>query len=554
MALAGEEPASPPWPLIMALVVLVPECISLLAMLLQRSKIGSTVPKELEGIYEPEDYNKSNEYTRAKSTFGLLKDVFDLVVFFSFWFLRGFPFLDSICSSFQFSEIVTGLIFMAIMSVVQTLIGLPWDIYSTFVLEERFGFNKTTPWTFVKDRIKGLALTMLLGGPLLYIVLWFFISAGPNAWLYVFLTITTFQVTLLFLMPVLILPLFMEMISLPEGVAVITGEQKGDGAPAFLFTRVFYAHDEQSGGRPAWVTKDRRFAGSKEGGKLSLHWSDDASSGASPGWVISEGLPDAQGTIYARTTQSPEDATEWSLTDGALALAKKSAENSSEALVKEPLKSTSANVGSLRKRLLELADRLGYTGANIFVIDGSSRSAHSNAFCTGFGRFRRICLFDTLLPLMEESEIIAILGHEIGHDRLYHVHTQLVFSIAFSFVMLYAMGQFITSVAISQAFFVPVPKVYLGLVFFSIAWSPINFVVSIPLTLRSRMNEFAADRYSVDADETHAAFLGNGLKKLMRKSKANLTPHPFFVFLTYSHPPLDIRLEALKLYHKKKHG
>jgi len=380
---------------------------------------------------------------------------------------------------------------------------------------------------------------------LLYIILWFFISAGPNAWFYVFLTLTTFQVVLLFLMPVLILPLFMEMISLPEGTAVITGEQKGDASPAFLFTRVFYAHDEQLRGRPAWVTRDRRFAGAKAGGTLSLHWSDDDSDGASPGWVISEGLPDAQGAVYARTTQSPEDdATEWSLTDEATA-----------GLVKESaLKSTVANVGSLRKRLLELADRLGYTGANIFVIDGSSRSAHSNAFCTGFGRFRRICLFDTLLPLMEESEIIAILGHEIGHDRLYHVHTHLVFSIAFSFVILYAMGQFITSVAISQAFFVPVPKVYLGLVFFAIAWSPINFVVNIPLTAQSRMNEFAADRYSVDADETHAAFLGNGLKKLMRKSKANLTPHSFLVFLTYSHPPLDVRLEALKLYHKKKHG
>jgi len=462
--------------------------------------------------------------------------------------------LDRFCSSFQFSEIVTGLIFMAIMSLVQTLIGLPWDIYRTFVLEESFGFNKTTPLTFVKDMVKGLCLAVVLGGPLLYIVLWFFISAGPNAWFYVFLTLTTFQVVLLFLMPVLILPLFMEMISLPEGTAIITGEQKGDGSPAFLFTRVFYAHDNQLAGRPAWVTKDRRFAGSKAGGTLSLYWSDDESGGTSPGWVISEGLPDVQGVIYARTAKSPEDATEWSLTDEATALANKAVENSSEALVKEPLKSTAANVGSLRKRLLELADRLGYTGANIFVIDGSSRSAHSNAFCTGFGRFRRICLFDTLLPLMEESEIIAILGHEIGHDRLYHVHTRLVFSIAFSFVMLYAMGQFITSAAISQAFFVSDPKEYLGLVFFSIAWSPINFVVSIPLTVQSRWNEFAADRYSVDADETHAAFLGGGLKKLMRKSKANLTPHPFFVFLTYSHPPLDVRLEALKMYYKKKHG
>merc|ERR1719313_3000389 len=101
---------------------------------------------------------------------------------------------------------------------------------------------------------------------------------------------------------------------------------------------------------------------------------------------------------------------------------------------KDSLSTICVDIGSLRQRLLDLAERLGYQGASIFVIDGSSRSAHSNAFCTGFGKFRRICLFDTLLPVMEECETIAILAHEIGHDRLFHVHTQLVISIAYLFV------------------------------------------------------------------------------------------------------------------------
>merc|ERR1719463_557357 len=100
---------------------------------------------------------------------------------------------------------------------------------------------------------------------------------------------------------------------------------------------------------------------------------------------------------------------------------------------------TRVDVGTLRKDLLNLADRLGYHGASIFVIDGSARSAHSNAFCIGFGKFRRICLFDTLLSAMDEDEIVAVLGHEIGHDRLYHVHITLIITIAYMAVQFYAL-------------------------------------------------------------------------------------------------------------------
>merc|ERR1712217_601370 len=193
-------------------------------------------------------------------------------------------------------------------------------------------------------------------------------------------------------------------------------------------------------------------------------------------------------------------------------------------------------------------------GANIFVIDGSTRSAHSNAFCMGFGKFRRICLFDTLLPMLEEEEIIAVLGHEIGHDRLFHVHTSLVIGIIHSFVMFWAMGQFLTSTIISNAFFVTEPKVYLGIILFSVVWGVVDFVFSIPMTIQSRSNEYAADRYSIDADKSFAKGLGDGLKKLMKRSKANLTPHPFFAFLTYSHPPLDVRLQAIEAHRKLKWG
>lgn len=556
----AEESDSLRWPLMVAGALAVPEAISLLGMLLQRSRIGSPVPEELEGLYDLGEYETSNRYTKAKSNVGLLKDLYDLVIFYAFWFMHGFPWADAICASLGMSQIFTGLAFFAFVSFGFNLLDLPWDIYQTFVLEERFGFNKTTPWTFAKDRLKAVALMAALGGPLLYAVLWFFISAGPNAWLWVFVTLTTFQMVLLFLMPALILPLFMEMIPLPEGSALVTNKT-GAGFPDFLSGRLFYSNGT-SGDKPCWTTKDRRFAGTTAGSVLSICWQ-------STQWVIIEGEPDAGGATYATCasealdSKTASDGLSWQLTSvGEAAVAQHSADGSAgeggaaakDPLVKEGLRTTCADVGSLRSKLLALADKLGYHGASIFVIDGSSRSEHSNAFCTGFGSFRRICLFDTLLPVMSEDEIVAVLGHEIGHDRLYHVHTRLVFGIAYSFIMLYALGQFLTSSTISSAFFVPTPKVYVGMMLFSIVWSVVDFAVSIPLTVQSRMNEFAADRYAVEANGLYGPLLGSALKKLMKKSKANLTPHPFYVFLTYSHPPLDGRLKAIRAHQQLKHG
>lgn len=340
------------------------------------------------------------------------------------------------------------------------------------------------------------------------------------------------------------------------------GELDKETSLNFLSTRAFYAHEKECNGKPCWVTKDRRFAGAKSGATLSISWSTAGDAGSR--WVLADGEPGAEGaTVYAVAplSESPKsgEKTEWEVTQEAKDLAAQRATDSAagtaaEPLVKDQLTTTFVDVGSLREKLLELANRLNYTGANIFVIDGSSRSAHSNAFCTGFGRFRRICLFDTLLPLMEEQEIIAVLGHEIGHDRLFHVHTMLVFSLSYIFVMLFAMGQFLTSASISSAFYVSEPKVYLGIVLFSVVWGVIDFAVSIPQVCMSRMNEFAADRYSVDANETYAKSLGDGLKKLMRKSKANLTPHPLYAFLNYSHPPLDQRLKAICEYNQKRYN
>lgn len=554
LGMAGDG-GEPPWPLIFAAIVLVPEIIMLTAFLLQRSRIGSKLPEALEGIYDTKEYDVSNQYTKAKSDLKLVKDIVDLIFFFSFWFLRGFPWLDNHAVSFGLSTIPTGLVFLALFGLIFYVVDLPFEIYSTFVLEERFGFNKCTPLTFVKDRLKGLALAVLIGAPLMYAILWFFSTFHQNGWLYVFLTVAGVQLVLMFLMPVLILPLFMEMIPLPTGTALVTEEVEKAGSDNFLSARVFYGHDATPGGKASWMTKDRRFAGGKNGVSLSIYFAtaDQESAG---NWVISEGEPGAGGVVYATSStlqEGPGSTSSWSLTTFAKTeLAKSSEADGISLLSKDTLGMTHVDIGNLRQRLLDLANKLGYKGASIFVIDGSSRSSHSNAFCMGFGKFRRICLYDTLLPLMTEDEIVSVLGHEIGHDRLYHVHTTLAITIVYMAIQFYALGQFIGSDVIAQGFFVPTPKVYLGFVLFSMVWGVVDFVFSIPLTIQTRMNEYAADRYSVDADPNHAKQLGTGLKKMMKKSKANLTPHPLYVFLTYSHPPLDVRLEAIDDYAASK--
>lgn len=552
------------WPLVVAVTVLVPEVVDLVAKLLQRSRIGSPVPAELTGIYDPGEYETSNRYTRAKANVGLLKDAFDLGVFYAFWFLHGFPWLDSFCTSLGFqSEVVTGLIFFGIIGLASSLLDLPWAVYRTFVLEESFGFNKTTLATFIKDILKVVALSVALGGPLLAVVLWFFITVGPYAWLVVWAVLTTFQLVLFFLMPVLILPLFFKLIPLPEGTAIVT-TKTGKDFPEFLSTRLFYSR-EPFAAKPCWRTLDSRFAGAQQGSTLSIAWCEDRSC-----WAICEGEPSGQvlpPVLYAMCAGDVAGACklaegpQWTLTTEARAAVKESAENGRAArasvadpLVMEGLRSTCVDVGALRRKLFTLAERLGYHGASIFVIDGSARSEHSNAFCTGFGRFRRICLFDTLLPLMEEEEIVAVLGHEIGHDRLYHVHTTLCVSLVYSLLMLAVLGQFLTSTAISRAFFVAEPKVYVGIVLFSVIWSVVEFVVQIPMTMMSRSNEFSADRYAVDADPSYAALLTTALTKLSKKSKSNLTPHPFYAFLKYSHPPLDTRFAAIRAYHAARYG
>ncbi|CAK9088348.1 CAAX prenyl protease 1 (A-factor-converting enzyme) (Prenyl protein-specific endoprotease 1) (PPSEP 1) [Durusdinium trenchii] len=543
------------WPYLVAAIVALPELVKFTASLLQRSRIGSPVPEELAGIYDQEESETALRYSFAKSTFGLCHTMVDLVVFFGFWLLGGFPLLDQFCGRLHLSTVWTGVVYIMLLMGLSQAMYLPWDIYFTFVLEEKFGFNKTTVATFIRDRVKAGLLAVLLGIPILAVVLWFLSSFGTGAWLWVWIFVSSVQVLLLFLMPVLLLPLFMEMIPLPDGQAIITEEAGEDGKalPPFLSGRVFYAKNDS-----AYATRDRRFTGAKVGDGLAVLPFVGGS------WVISSGNGEKVETVHATSSEKGTQIAAgtritFQLSEEVKQLALQGVEGqaSGDPLVPAAANTVTAvcvNAGSLRTSLLSLANRLGYHGASIYVIDGSARSAHSNAFCTGFGSFRRICLFDTLLPLLSEDEILAVLGHEIGHDRMYHVHSMLVMSLAYFFVMMYALGHFLSSPALSAAFLAPEPKVYLMVIFFSIVWEPVDFFINLLMKVLSRFNEYQADRYSVAADKKYARLLGDSLKKMMRKSKVNLTPHPFHVFLNNSHPELDARLKAIRNYHEKHYN
>ncbi|MFC2062915.1 M48 family metallopeptidase [Chloroflexota bacterium] len=375
------------------------------------------VPTKLEGVYRPEEYQKSQDYLRSRTRFGFAISSFSLVVLLIFWFSGGFNFLAQLVRSWELGAILSGLIFISIILIAYQFLMLPFSIYATFVIEEHFGFNRSTPRLFVMDRLKGLVLTLLLGGTLLSGILALFTYAGNYAWLYCWLAVTLFQFFLQFIAPVWIMPLFNKFTPL------------------------------------------------------------------------------------------------------------------------EP--------GQLRDAIESYARSAGNRISNIFVIDSSKRSTKSNAFFTGFGRTKRIALFDTLIEKHSVPELVAILAHEIGHHKKGHVLQGMVISILHTGLIFYLLSVLLNNPGLYQAFYMQAPSLYAGLVFFGLLYTPVEMLLSIALNAFSRRNEYEADRFATETTEEPEDFKG-ALKNLAADNLANLTPHPFYVFLNYSHPTLLGRLSAIK--------
>jgi STE24 endopeptidase len=391
--------------------------IELVSNLLNLKSLSSQPPEAFRDLYDPEKYKQSQEYTRARTRFHLFEAAAGLIVLLAFWLIGGFAWLDQMARNWFFSPIISGLFYFAALGVGSSLLSLPFQIYSTFVIEERFGFNRTSWRTFCLDRIKAMVLTAVLGGVLLAALLWFFERSGTQAWLWAWLATTLFILVAQFVAPVWIMPLFNKFTPLEEG--------------------------------------------------------------------------------------------------------------------------------ELKERIRRYAESVNFPFRDIYVVDGSKRSSKANAFFTGFGRSRRIALFDTLVSEQTGDELLAVLAHEVGHFKKKHVLYMMAVSIIHTGLLFFLLSLFLNSKGLFAAFGMNQTSVYGGFVIFGLLYEPVSLLLSIAMNAYSRSNEFAADRFSVETG-LQPEHLISSLEKLSVKNLSNLTPHPFYVFLHYSHPPLRDRIAALR--------
>lgn len=207
-------------------------------------------------------------------------------------------------------------------------------------------------------------------------------------------------------------------------------------------------------------------------------------------------------------------------------------------------KQTPLPEGSLRDKIEAYANKEGFKLHKIFVIDGSKRSTKANAYFSGFGSEKRVTLYDTLINDLEEEEIVAVLAHEVGHYRKNHIIINLIFSVLTTGLTLWLLSLFVGNPLLSQALGVEEPSFHLGLVAFGILYSPISELTGLIMNYLSRKFEYQADNFARRTFKGEP--LVTGLKKLSKNSLSNLTPHPAYVFVHYSHPPLSKRLGNLQ--------
>ncbi|HKL17017.1 MAG TPA: M48 family metallopeptidase [Patescibacteria group bacterium] len=201
--------------------------------------------------------------------------------------------------------------------------------------------------------------------------------------------------------------------------------------------------------------------------------------------------------------------------------------------------------GNLRKAIFNYAKKIGYPLKNIFIMDGSRRSSKSNAFFMGLGKNKKIALFDTLVKKHNIQEIVSILGHEIGHYKKKHILMHILISILNLGLMFYLFSLFLESYDFFNAFGLSEPSIYVGIVIFGFLYTPISYIVSVFTNWLFRRFEYQADYFAKKTTGTYK-HLVEALKKLAVNNLSNLYPHPFYVFLYYSHPPLLKRIKALK--------
>jgi STE24 endopeptidase len=296
------------------------------------------------------------------------------------------------------------------------LLNMPFSLYSTFVIEERFGFNKTKIGTYFADKIKGFALAALLGGGLLYLLVWFVGMLDQDFWLWFWGLLTLLLLAFQFIYTTVLMPVFNKL---------------------------------------------------------------------------------------------------------------------------QPLEQ-----GDLRTAIETYCNGVKFPLTNIMVMNGSKRSTKANAFFAGFGRNKRIVLYDTLIDQLSENELVAVLAHEVGHYKHRHIRQSFLLSTLNIGVLLFVLSRLLFEPSLSLALGANEAGIHLGLLTFVLLFSPVSRLTDLLFNALSRRNEFQADAFASGTYDGDA--LGKALIKLHVGTLSNLRPHPAYVFVHFSHPPLLRRLAAIR--------
>ncbi len=382
---------------------------------LNLKNLSPKLPEEAKGIYDEEKYRKSQEYYKMNHNFSMLTSAISLAGLLLMLFLNGFAYMDSFVRSYTDNSILMALMFFGILGFASDILGLPFSLYKTFVIEEKFGFNKTTIKTFLFDKLKGYLLAAIIGGGLFSLILWIYQSTGQYFWLIAWAVISFFTIFITMFYTTFLVPIFNKLTPLPEG--------------------------------------------------------------------------------------------------------------------------------ELRTAIEAYCKKVGFKLNNLFVIDGSKRSAKANAYFSGLGAKKTIVLYDTLIEKHSIEELVAVLAHEVGHYKKKHTLIGAIQGIAQTGAMLFILSLFLGNPALANALGIEQSSFHIDILAFGLLYSPLSEILGIISNIISRKHEFEADAYAKETYDGNA--LGTALKKLSSDNLSNLKPHPAYVFVHYSHPPVLERLRAL---------
>ena len=398
----------------------------------QIRRLGSNqkVPDELTELsVNEEEYSNSLVYSRAKLQFQVVMLLVSTILELALLYFFVEPFFWNLSGSIlerreinKYSEFYRGIVFMGFQMIKDKFTSIPFNLYESFVLEEKFGFNKKTMWIFLYDECVSTIISIVLGIPIFYGFLWVVEAGGEYFYIYVEIFIIVIVFILMTIYPNWIAPLFNKYTELEDG--------------------------------------------------------------------------------------------------------------------------------TLKTKINNLAGKLNFPLTKIYVIDGSKRSNHSNAYFYGFGKNKRIVLFDTLIKQLGEDEIEAVLCHELGHWYFGHINKNLILSFLQIFVIFYIYGFFIHKKELFLSFGFHEMSIFIGTYLFMLLYSPISYISGLFILKLSRYFEFQADDFANGYG--YGELLCKGLIKLVKENKSNLNPDPIYAAFKYSHPTLLERIKSINNNSKKK--